>query len=54
MCVPSCKNLEPIAYIFTDSGNDNKLTCIRKCPTNYYVDWTDLDHPKCSNQSSSN
>ena len=47
MCVPSCKNLEPIAYIYIDGDNSNKETCIRKCPDNYYVDYTDLDKPKC-------
>ena len=40
-CVKSCRNLNPIAYIYPDPDNDNKLTCVRACPsdkTNYVVD----------------
>ena len=29
-CVSSCKNLEPTAYIYTDTENNDKLTCIRE------------------------
>ena len=37
ICVPSCKNLIPTAYIYWDeeilSGdNVNKEKCVRKCP----------------------
>ena len=32
MCVPSCKNLVPTAYIYDDPDRNMKV-CTRKCPT---------------------
>ena len=47
-CVSSCKNLEPTAYIYTDTENNDKLTCIRECPADNIVDYTtDPNNPKC-------
>ena len=46
-CVPSCKNLIPIAYI--DPTTDKFYKCTRSCPdTLPYVDMTtNVDHPIC-------
>ena len=54
-CVPSCKNLNPTAYIYVDKDNGNKETCISLCPfvegsivNEYYVDASDIDNPRCT------
>eukprot|EP00828_Plagiopyla_frontata_P047387 TRINITY_DN873_c0_g1_i8.p1 TRINITY_DN873_c0_g1~~TRINITY_DN873_c0_g1_i8.p1 ORF type:complete len:2601 (+),score=459.84 TRINITY_DN873_c0_g1_i8:925-8727(+) len=47
-CVPSCKTLNPIAYIYVDPDLSSKERCVRKCPEDKpYVDESDLDNPKC-------
>ena len=55
MCVPSCLNLEPSAYIFEDSTSDNKKKCIHNCPEELkYVDMSNKDHPECVSQCPDN
>ena len=43
VCVPSCKNLIPAAYI-NKAGN----ACTRSCAAGEVIDKTDLDKPKCT------
>ena len=53
ICVKSCKNLEPTAYIYNDPDNDNQDTCVRTCPDEVpYVSY-DFDNPQCSNNCNS-
>ena len=47
ICVKSCKNLEPIAYIYEDPDNNKYKTCVRYCPDEVpYVSY-DFDNPQC-------
>jgi len=47
LCIDSCKNLLPMAYI--DSSVVNFSKCVRTCPASLsYLDTTtDIKHPKC-------
>ena len=48
MCVKSCKNLNPPAYIYADPDNGGKETCVRVCPIDKpYVNIKDPNFPKC-------
>ena len=41
ICVKSCRNLIPTAFIYEDPDNSNKKTCVRACPsdkTDFLVD----------------
>ena len=45
VCVTSCKNLIPTAYIYDDAG---VATCKTECPSDKkYIDAVDPDYPKC-------
>ena len=46
VCVPTCKDLDPIAYIYINSSEPeaNKNTCVHTCPdTVKYVDSSDKE-----------
>ena len=47
ICVKSCKNLEPAAYIYTDPDLNGKERCVRVCPDDKpFIDPSaDIDHP---------
>ena len=44
LCVDSCKDLNPTAYITKASD-----TCTRSCATGEVIDKTDSNKPKCAN-----
>ena len=48
ICVKSCKNLVPPAFIYTDTDNESRKTCKRICPNEVpYVNPTDEKFPVC-------
>ena len=49
VCVTSCKNKIPTAYLYIDTSDSNKIKCVHTCPDSVkYLDTTtDPDNPKC-------
>lgn len=53
MCVRSCKELNPVAYVYEDSDLtcNNKKRCVRACPAKKpYIQFDKSEQPVCETE----